>query len=140
MRPPEEVKLELVRQWVTMAEQDLGLAEHLCAEDAPYLEAIGFHAQQAAEKFLKAFLVRHQIDFPKTHDLDNLLNLVAVADEQIADSLRDTTILTDYSVDIRYPSDIPEMTPEEARRAVDLAGKVRKSILSALGGYLKEGV
>ena len=64
---------------------------------------------------VKLELARHQIDFPKTHDLENLLNLVALADEKLAGSLRDITILTDYSVDIRYPGDIPEMTSEEAQ-------------------------
>jgi len=40
-------------------------------------ENVGFHAQQAAEKFIKAFLVRHQIEFPKTHDIGLLRQLVA---------------------------------------------------------------
>ena len=71
MRTCEEVMCELVQQWTAKAETDFGLAEHLVSE-GKYLDAIGFHAQQAAEKFLKAFLVEHQIEFPKTHNIGEL--------------------------------------------------------------------
>lgn len=50
MRSPEEVKRDLVGQWILRAEQDFGLADHLVAHDAPWLNAVAFHAQQAAEK------------------------------------------------------------------------------------------
>ncbi|MFQ6098037.1 MAG: HEPN domain-containing protein, partial [Armatimonadota bacterium] len=69
MRPPEEVKREFVRQWVAKAASHLGVARHLLSDGSPYVEVICFHAQQAAEKYLKAFLVERQIEFPKTHDL-----------------------------------------------------------------------
>ena len=55
------------------AEGDLRAAEHLLAlEERDYFTA-AFHAQQAAEKPLKAFLVRHQIPFGKTHDIQELV-------------------------------------------------------------------
>ncbi|MFB0515387.1 MAG: HEPN domain-containing protein, partial [Candidatus Neomarinimicrobiota bacterium] len=66
MRPPEEVKREFLQQWLEKAAKDLELAAHLLGENAPYLDAIGFHAQQAAEKYLKALLVHYQIEFSKT--------------------------------------------------------------------------
>ncbi len=132
MKPPEEVKRELVQQWMDKAEADYGLIVHLISEDTPFLAAVGFHAQQAVEKFLKAFLVNHQIEFPKTHNLGEILNLVAAIDVPLADSLRNVTVLNPFSVDVRYPGDIPEMTPEDAKRAVDLASKVREAIRYAL--------
>lgn len=101
-----------------------GIGPRRCG--APYLEAIGFHAQQAAEKSLKAFLVRYQIEFPKTHDLGELLDLTATVDSSFAGSLREVTILTPYGVGIRYPSDFPEMTRDDAQSAVELARKVRE--------------
>ena len=134
MRPPEEVKRELVQQWIAKAESDFGVAEHLLSGASPYLDAVGFHAQQAAEKYLKAFLVEHQIEFSKTHNVGELLDLVATADSSLAESLRDAGALTPYGVDIRYPSDFPEMTPEDAQVAVELAGKVRNAILGVLKG------
>jgi len=138
MRPPEEVKRELVRQWLTKAERDLGLASYLLEKESPYVEAIGFHSQQAAEKFIKAYLVWRQVEFPKTHDLDKLLDLVASQDNRIAESLRDIGILTDYSVEIRYPGQAPEMSFEEARSAVELAAKARGAITNSLKKYLDQ--
>ena len=77
MKRPEETRRELVREWLEKSQNDLGLAEYLIRERSPYLNAIGFNAQQAAEKILKAFLVRHQVEFPKTHNIGELLDLVA---------------------------------------------------------------
>ena len=53
MRPREVVMLDLVRQWLAKAEDDLAVAAHLVDVGNPYLSAVGFHAQQASEKFLK---------------------------------------------------------------------------------------
>jgi len=132
MRPPEEVKRELVQQWLSKAEQDLRAAKHFLAEDEPLFEIIGFHAQQAAEKYLKALLVYHQIEFTKIHDLDKLLKLIARVDAPLAESLQDITVLTNYAVEIRYPGDHPEITLVDAQKAVVLAEKAREEILKAI--------
>ena len=58
------------------ANEDLSLARHLLSEGI-YLRAVGFHAQQAAEKYLKAFLILRQVDFPKTHAMGKLLDYIA---------------------------------------------------------------
>ena len=131
MRPPEDVKRELVGQWLSKADDDLGVARHLVGQ-GEYLTAAAFHAQQAAEKYLKAFLVEHQVEFPKTHDLDELLDLVATADEGLSGSLRDAASLTPYGVEVRYPGDAPELGEDETRQAVGLAECVGKAIASAL--------
>ena len=133
MRAREDVITDLVKQWLAKAEADFGLAEHLVSEGR-YLDAVGFHTQQAAEKFLKAFLVHHQIEFPKTHNLGELLDLVARADRALADSLRSATELNPYGADIRYPGDLPEMTADRASSALALAAQVREGIYTALTG------
>lgn len=84
MRPADEVKRDLMRQWLSKAEEDLGAAEILISHKTSYLSAVGFHCQQAAEKFLKAWLTFNQIEFPKTHDLGALLDLVAPMDAPLA--------------------------------------------------------
>ena len=132
MRPPEEVKRDLVQQWVTKADRDFRVAEHLVSQDSPYLDAVAFHSQQAAEKYLKAFLVEQQVEFPKTHDLAEILDVIATVDSSLAQSCRGATELTPYGVDIRYPSDFPQMTPQRARAAVELARKVRETIRELL--------
>jgi HEPN domain-containing protein len=132
MRPPEEVKLDLVSQWLNKAEDDYLVCQHLISEKGLFLSAIGFHAQQAAEKYLKAYLVERQIDFPKTHNLGILLDLIALADPNLAACLNGTTALNPYGVDFRYPGDFPVISIDDARKALDLAGQVREAIKSVL--------
>jgi len=132
MRPLEEVKRKVVADWLRKADADMGLAEHLLSEGPVFPSAIAFHSQQAAEKYLKAFLSWHQIAFPKTHDLAELLDLAAAVDGALAESLRAAIVLTPYGVDLRYPGDRPDATEEEAREAVELARKVRDEVMPRL--------
>ncbi len=132
MRTLEEVKRELVQQWLTKADEDLGLSAFLVFENTSYLAAVGFHAQQAAEKYLKAFLVFKQREFPKTHDLGKLLDLVASVDTVLSDSLQQITYLSPFGVEFRYPGDYPNMSMEDARKALSMAELVRDSIVAAL--------
>ncbi|MBM4035741.1 MAG: HEPN domain-containing protein [Planctomycetes bacterium] len=60
MKPPDQVKRELVQQWVSLADEDLSTARDLLTTEPKHPRAATFHAQQASEKFLKAFLVERQ--------------------------------------------------------------------------------
>lgn len=128
MKRPEEVKLEFTREWVRKAENDFQTAEHLCAGGENYIFGTVFHAQQAAEKYLKSFLVWHQIEFQKTHDMEKLLNLATAAHPKICEVLRDVPELTPYGVEYRYPGDYPEVTVRDAKRAMILCRRVRKEV------------
>jgi len=77
MKPPEEVKRRILGEWVRKAQADLAVAERLISEEAGFSNAVAFHCEQAAEKFIKAFLVWAEADFPKTHDLTELLSRAA---------------------------------------------------------------
>ncbi|MBI4586112.1 MAG: HEPN domain-containing protein [Planctomycetes bacterium] len=136
MKPPEEVKRELAKQWLAKAEEDLGVAKTLLSKEVPYFSAIAFHCQQSAEKFLKAYLTLHQIEFPKTHDLIKLVNLSALVNSSFAIRLNEISLLNPYGVDIRYPGDVPIMTRKNAEDAFNVAEKVRDMILAALQGLL----
>jgi HEPN domain-containing protein len=58
-----------LRSWIAYAEEDYGAAKTLFARKKPLLSAVCFHAQQCAEKYLKALLIWKDFDCPKTHDL-----------------------------------------------------------------------
>lgn len=64
-----------------------------------------FHAPQAAEKYRKALLVRHQIPFPKTHDLAALLRLLAPREIGIGTALANAPALAPFAVEFRYPGE-----------------------------------
>jgi len=132
MKRPEQIIGDIVNQWITKAQEDLGVAQHLISGKAPYFSAIGFHAQQAAEKFLEALLVAYQVEFPKTHDLQELLDLIATVNAPLAESLHRIADLSPYGVAMRYPGDTPEITIAEAESAVNLATEVQGAILKAL--------
>jgi HEPN domain-containing protein len=132
MKPPDEVRRELVQKWLDKAEEDLAVANQLLADDVPYFAAIGFHAQQAAEKFIKAFLVSIQLEFPKTHDLRLLIAIVRLRDAALAENLDACNLLSDYGVEARYPGDLPELSEDDAKNAAKLAEQVRSLIVPAL--------
>jgi HEPN domain-containing protein len=132
MKPPEVVKEEFTREWVLKAELDFKTADHLCQSGPDYAGGVAFHSQQAAEKYLKAFLVWHQIEFQKTHDIEALLKLTRNVEGKLSEILQDAVVLTPYGVDYRYPGDYPEVTENDAERALHLAGRVREEVRSRL--------
>ena len=83
-----------------------------------------YHAQQCVEKYVKALLVFHGVDFPKTHDLGVLIGLLPLRDP-LPLTADEQDLLTEYATGARYPGwgDIPLA---DARSAVRLARRVRK--------------
>lgn len=132
MKRPEEVKLEFTREWVRKAEGDFNAATHLFDGGENYLFQTAFHAQQSAEKYLKAFLVWHQIEFPKTHDIAKLIALAAEVVSDLTEILAEANTLTPFGVDYRYPGDYPELTAGDAEAALVLATLVRDQIRDRL--------
>lgn len=132
MKRPEEVKLEFTRDWVRKAEGDFKAAELLLQSGEGFQFQTAFHAQQAAEKYLKAFLVWHQIEFPKTHDIGKLTTLAADVDADLPAAVGEAESLTPFGVDLRYPGEYADVTPEDAQNAVALAKRVRDEIRDRL--------
>ena len=135
MRPPEEEVRQLVREWIAKADLDFDTAARLMAEER-FRDVVAFHAQQAAEKYLKALLTRYQIEFPKTHVIKRLLILLEAVTPTVVDAIGDANWLTPFGADIRYPGDRPDTMPGDEVRAHDLAKLVQDSVKAALGEYL----
>ena len=122
--------LEMAR-WLRYAEEDLITAETLLGQPHVAPRHACWFAQQAAEKALKAVLILLQIDFPRTHDLDTLHNLVPDG-WQFKDACPDLASLTEWAVEARYPGDWLEATDAEAATAVGQARVVWESISTEL--------
>lgn len=135
---PEDPLVSLVKQWLDKAEIDYRTAQRLLQDDEPIRESIAFHCQQAVEKYLKAFLVMLQIEFPKTHSIGQLLDLVGSVDSPLASSLEETVALTPFGVQIRYPGDFPEVPAGQELVHFALAGRSREEILARLNQIIAD--
>ena len=109
--------------WMARARSDLALAR-LPASDVILLEDLCFHAQQAAEKSIKAILISHGIPFPKTHSIERLIDLLPTDIPRPAD-LEESSRLTVYATVLRYPGLSP-VSEDKYRNAVRLAEAVVK--------------
>jgi len=121
-----------VLPWIEKAEHDLRTAEHTLtlAENCPF-DTVCFHAQQCAEKYLKALLVWKSVDFSRTHDLRLLMQTVGAA-APIAVTTEEIVELNRYAVEARYPGEWELIGREEAERAVALARRVREAARAVL--------
>jgi HEPN domain-containing protein len=133
MKPSDTEILRKVIQWAEYGDEDLILARHglTLTSGVPY-RLIAYHAQQCAEKYLKAFLVYHQIDFPYTHNIGRLLELCPEKGEWERD-FSEADELTPFAITARYPGQDEHVTREESLRAIEIASKIRETIRKALG-------
>jgi HEPN domain-containing protein len=109
--------------WITRAYSNLRLAEKGGGKGI-MLEDLCFNAQQAAEKALKAVCIFKGLDFPKTHSIVRLLDLIVSSGIEIPESIASAEVLTQYAVQTRYPGPVEEITKEEYQEAVAIASKV----------------
>jgi HEPN domain-containing protein len=123
---------KLTAEWVRKAEGDWHSAlRELRARKNPNHDAACFHAQQCAEKYLKARLQDAVLPFPKTHDLANLLDRLRTLEPSWAHLRPDLDRLTAYAVEVRYPA--VRATKAAARDAVGICREVRTLVRHRFG-------
>jgi HEPN domain-containing protein len=130
--PEADELLSVARQWLQKAENDLKNATYTLqmGEDCP-TDTVCFHAQQCVEKYVKALLVCNGIDFPRTHDIGQLMTLLP-GESRPTLTLEEQARLTDYATVTRYPGDYEPILLSETQRAVRLARRVRSAIRKRL--------
>jgi HEPN domain-containing protein len=130
--PRRDAPFEVIREWIVKAENDLKNASFtLTMDDDCPTDTICFHAQQCVEKYLKAFLVWKGTPFPKTHNLSSLISLLPDNMPALL-SEAEQELLTDYATVTRYPGEVEEISLSDAKKAVNLARRVRKTLRSLL--------
>jgi len=122
---------QAVERWLHYARLDLAAAELWPDVAQLPLTVVCFHAQQAAEKYIKALLVACDSDPPHTHDLVALVELLP-SDLQSSLLECDLEALSFWAVEARYPTSFPEPTDEDASRVIPLARAVRDRVLAIL--------
>ncbi|MBI5194177.1 MAG: HEPN domain-containing protein [Nitrospirae bacterium] len=130
-------KINAVNAWFKKAENDLRTAEYTMTMDDPPYDTVCFHAQQCAEKYMKGFLTFHEIDFPKTHSIEDLVLLCKDISPSLESEIGDVEVLSIYAVEARYPSEMYYEIPEEkAYEAIEFAKKVNSVVLKHLEGKM----
>ena len=117
-------------KWIKKAEQDLFVIENIInISDAPY-EICCFHAQQAAEKYLKAYLTAHNIDFLKTHMLFVLVKQCVDCNKRFLDILSNSKKLENFAVTPRYPDEMEDLTLFDAQQAYQNALTIKEFVIT----------
>lgn len=110
-------------EWIKRAKSNLAIAKQPKTEEI-YWNDLCFETQQAAEKALKAVLISEKISFRFVHDLAEFLTLLEQNEVLIPEEIRSAAILTDYSVEARYPGPFEPVTEEEFKEALQIAESV----------------
>lgn len=121
---PELPFLEAARDWKAKADGDLRSAQTLLDLDPPETDAVAFHCQQAAEKYLKALLVAVGVEPPRTHDLGVLRELASDKFPEIANLQEPCEYLTPFAVQTRYPLFEPPITAKDASKALSKSEEI----------------
>ena len=122
---------ETVSDWLKHARVDFRAARHWLTAN-PTEPLLGcFHAQQAAKKSLKAALVAERIDPPRTHDLNELSNLLPL-DWQIPTAAEDLERLSGWAAKSRYPSASAEFSDSLAAWGIDIAQALYDAVAAGL--------
>jgi HEPN domain-containing protein len=112
------------REWLNRARSNLALAK--AKRKGIYLEDLCFDAQQAAEKAIKALLIKLNVNFPYVHDLAELLTLVEKAGQAVPEPIKRAGELSRFAVFTRYPGVGPTIKEKEYRETVEIAARVVK--------------
>lgn len=94
-----------------------------------------YHAQQAAEKALKAVLLHEITTFPKTHDLSRLVDAIRASHPTFPEFALESAVLNEYAVDMRYePEVLNDIDGDEANAAIGYAETILNYARQFLGG------
>jgi HEPN domain-containing protein len=114
-------------EWVVKADADLDTARREAAVvESPNYDAVCFHAQQCAEKYLKAMLVENGVQVPRIHDLEALLNLLILRYPELQNVLHFARILSAMAVEVRYPGMMAD--EDDAGESIKAAIAIREVV------------
>jgi HEPN domain-containing protein len=114
--------------WFETADHDLLAIEQLMAASAVLWDIVAFHAQQAAEKYLKGYLVSRGEKVPRIHDLRVLLTGCGLHDDTLLTLAHECERLSRLGWISRYPDAPEEPDEEEIRAGVETAREIRRAI------------
>lgn len=124
-------RLKLAKEWIFKGQNDLNAAKILYKEKGPS-DTLCFHCHQSVEKFLKGYLVFHNIYFEKIHYLWKLAQLCATKDKEFLNFEEEFKTLDAFYIESRYPPEIKVYSPKECEKVLSLAEKLTQLILAKI--------
>lgn len=123
----------IVEEWLKKADDDFRFAEANLKGRSEFYAQICFHFQQAAEKYLKAYIIGKGLAFDKVHNLVHLLKTCSTFEPAFAALKEDCILLNTAYIETRYPVSWPanytKETAEQSRTAaVNIAHMVRNQL------------
>jgi HEPN domain-containing protein len=132
-------KDDLLRQWLDKGNNELRSAEYLATMHHPTPdEVICYLCQQAAEKYLKGFLFLNDMEPPKTHDLNELLNMCVEKNGGFSVLSARMSVLKTYAIMPRYPNELA-ITKENMDTAIQYSKETREFVLGVIKEMVKDG-
>jgi len=119
-------------EWIKRAKSSLELAQAKIIHHI-YYEDLCYQSQQAAEKALKGLLIFYGIEPEFTHNIEVLLNEIKKFTD-IPEYIKETSLLTSYAVQTRYPGEYDEITKKEYKKSI----KIAKDCLHWIEDKIKE--
>jgi HEPN domain-containing protein len=124
----------VIEEWLKMADDDFRFAETNLKGGSEFYAQICFHFQQAAEKYLKAYIIDKGLAFEKVHDLVHLLKTCSAAEPAFAVLKEDCILLNTAYIETRYPVHWPtDYTKEAAEQARAAAVNIARMVRNQLG-------
>ncbi len=125
----------LARELIRRAQSNLAIAKIGKTIDSIIFEDLVFECQQATEKGLKVLLIISDIDFPKTHSIGLLIDLLSKNNFIIPNYVDTADFLTEYAVMTRYPGIYEEINEEEYLIAIETTEKVLKWVIERINTF-----
>jgi HEPN domain-containing protein len=124
---------ELVKKWLKKADEDFGYASLTLEEEFEYFPQICWHFQQAAEKYLKAFIVAFDLQFRKIHDLSALLRICEEKEGSFRGLSEQCEYLQRFYIETRYPvAWETKHSKEDALKAKEAVQRIRDLVKKVL--------
>ena len=127
------VKRKIVEEWFSKGQKDIDDAQFLLKNNRA-LENIAYHVQQAAEKYLKGFLIYNGWKLERIHDLVKLLEEAIKIDKSFNRFAAPMRKITNFYIESRYPTGYEvEYTKQELKKAI----KESKNIINLIKKKVK---
>lgn len=123
---------EYVKNWFKRADEDLALINVMSREGSVFPNSVCFHAQQAAEKYLKGFLAHHALHVRKVHDLEVLVEDCKKIDLSFKTMQDNARFLNQFYIESRYPDDYTEFSEKDAEDAYSAAKNIKEFVLKRI--------